>query len=207
MKIKRLYQTLRLWTIRGDSARAKWAGEHKVYGAMGENVAIMDRKVPLYAKMIRFHNNIQVASNVSFITHDVLHVIINRRKNARGEKSEFLQEYLGCIEVMDNVFIGSRTVILGNVRIGPDAVIAAGSVVTCDVPPNSIVGGVPAKVIGEFDALVEKRKQHVYPVELRPRNQEVNDELVEYMWNRFIKDRTENVQGANDENNSETILR
>ena len=70
--------------------------------------------------------------------------------------------YSGCIEVMDNVFIGSNSTILPNVKIGPNALIAAGSVVTKDVPENSVVAGVPAKVIGKFDEYMNKRKEVRY---------------------------------------------
>lgn len=184
MKIKRLYQMLRLWTIRGDTARANWARKQGIYGTIGDNVAIMDRKVPLYASLIRFHNNIQLASNVHLITHDVTHVIFNRVNEMRGGGYSF-QEHVGCIEIMDNVFIGSGTTILGNVRIGPNAIVAAGSVVNKDVPPDSIVGGVPARVIGKFSELYEKRKNLGYPIEMRPRNQEVSPQLAEYLWRVF----------------------
>ena len=53
----------------------------------------------------------------------------------------------GDIIVEDDVWIGCRSTILSGVRIGQGAVVAAGSVVTKDVPPYAIVGGVPAKVI------------------------------------------------------------
>ena len=76
MKIKRLYQTIRLWTITGDGKRAEWCKKKKIYAGVGEKVRIMDRKVPLYSQLICFHNNIQVASNVSFITHDAIHSVI-----------------------------------------------------------------------------------------------------------------------------------
>lgn len=59
----------------------------------------------------------------------------------------------GDIVVEDDVWIGCRATILSGVRIGQGAVVAAGSVVTRDVPPYAIVGGVPAKVIKyRFDA-------------------------------------------------------
>lgn len=53
------------------------------------------------------------------------------------------------VEIGDYVFIGPRAIILPGVKIGKGAVIGAGSVVTKDVPEFAIVGGVPAKVIGE----------------------------------------------------------
>ncbi len=62
-----------------------------------------------------------------------------------GEKKEAWSK--GPIIVEDDVWIGTRAIILSGVRIGQGAIIAAGSVVTKDVPPYSIVGGNPAKII------------------------------------------------------------
>lgn len=53
----------------------------------------------------------------------------------------------GNIVVDDDVWIGENSIILSGVRIGQGAVIAAGSVVTKDIPPYAIAGGVPAKII------------------------------------------------------------
>ncbi len=54
----------------------------------------------------------------------------------------------GSIEISDDVWIGAGVKILDNVKIGEGAIIGAGAVVTKDVAPYAIVGGVPAKVIG-----------------------------------------------------------
>ena len=51
------------------------------------------------------------------------------------------------IVLRDNVWIGSNVTVLAGVTIGPNAVVAAASVVTKDVPANAIVAGVPAKLI------------------------------------------------------------
>jgi acetyltransferase-like isoleucine patch superfamily enzyme len=53
------------------------------------------------------------------------------------------------VNIGDYVFIGPRAIILPGVNIGKGAVVAAGAIVTKDVPEFSIVGGVPAKEIGE----------------------------------------------------------
>lgn len=58
----------------------------------------------------------------------------------------------GPIEICDDVWIGSRVTVLTGVTIGVGAIVAAGSVVTRDVPPYSIVAGVPSRVVGvRFD--------------------------------------------------------
>lgn len=54
-----------------------------------------------------------------------------------------------AVRVGDFVFLGARAMILPGVTIGEGAVVAAGAVVTKDVEPYTIVGGVPAKLIGE----------------------------------------------------------
>ena len=53
----------------------------------------------------------------------------------------------GEVRIGDNVFLGQRSVILGGVTIGDGATVGAHAVVTRDVPPGAIVGGVPARVI------------------------------------------------------------
>lgn len=53
------------------------------------------------------------------------------------------------IVIGNNVWIGMRAIILKGVTIGDGAIVAAGAVVTKDVPPNTVVGGVPARVIRE----------------------------------------------------------
>jgi maltose O-acetyltransferase len=54
------------------------------------------------------------------------------------------------IVIEDRVWLANRAIILKGVRIGHDAVVAAGSVVTRDVPPRSVVAGMPARVVRTF---------------------------------------------------------
>lgn len=68
--------------------------------------------------------------------------------------------YWGIIDIKDNVFIGSNTTILANVKIGSNVVIAAGSLVNKDIPNDVVVAGVPARVIGNIRNLAEVRKQY-----------------------------------------------
>ena len=64
------------------------------------------------------------------------------------EKEDF-SAIVAPVEIGDYVFIGPRVIIMPGVKIGKGAVVAGGAVVTKDVDPFTIVGGVPAKPIGE----------------------------------------------------------
>lgn len=190
MTRKRLWQTIRLWSMMSSVKRVSYLRKKHIFGELGENVTIMDRKVPLYAKLIRIHNNVRIASQVSLVVHDITHHVLNKMPESNGN----YQEVLGCIEIMDNVFIGANSTIIGGVRIGPNAIVAAGAVVTKDVPPNSVVGGVPARYICSFDEWLEKRTV-LYPPEMAPKRQEVSEELANYMWDKFESSRKETEPG------------
>lgn len=151
---KRLWHTFRLCLIRTTLKRTEYLRKHKVFGHIGEKSIIRDRLVPLYPERIFIGNNVRFASHVLLVTHDVVHAMLN---NIPGQDYEY-KEKIGDIRIGDNVFIGSNTTILYDVTIGSNVVIAAGSVVNKDIPSNSVVAGVPARVIGTFEDLIEKRK-------------------------------------------------
>jgi acetyltransferase-like isoleucine patch superfamily enzyme len=63
------------------------------------------------------------------------------------------------IVVEDDVWIGSAAVVTDGVRIGKGAVVAAGAVVTKDVAPHTVVGGVPARLLKEITPESAKRQR------------------------------------------------
>ncbi len=66
------------------------------------------------------------------------------------------------IHIEDDVWIGSGAIITDGVRIGQGAVIAAGAVVTKDVPPHTVVAGIPAKAIKEINGTPPDRPRVIY---------------------------------------------
>lgn len=56
------------------------------------------------------------------------------------------------IHIEDGCWIGARVTVLGGVRIGRGSVVAAGAVVTRDVPENCLVGGVPARLLRQLES-------------------------------------------------------
>lgn len=95
---------------------------------------------------IQIGNHVAVAPEVSFFAagHDY--------------KSLSLPDTASSITVGDHVWIGARSVILQGVNIGEGTVIAAGSVVTKDIPPYTVVAGVPARVIKNRDLNHQKKE-------------------------------------------------
>ena len=143
---------IRISLILDSKKRTNYIIKNNIFGQVGENFFFQPRVIPADAKLVKFHNNITVTSNVTFVTHDVFHEGLNRLGKGHFDY------YCKGIEVFNNVFIGCNSTILPGVKIGPNAVIAAGSVVTKDVAPNTVVAGNPAKVIETFDEFLEKRK-------------------------------------------------
>lgn len=73
--------------------------------------------------------------------------------------------HLKTINIGDNVWLGNRVTLIGNLIIGEGAIVAAGAVVVKDIPPLAIVGGNPAKVIkfrneAHYNRLKYERKFH-----------------------------------------------
>lgn len=154
----------------------------KVFADCGEKVSYFPKILPLYPKLIKFHNNIVIASNVNFITHDAIHVVLNNMPEFMREGK--YMERVGCIEIMDNVFIGANTTILYGTKIGSNVIVGANTLVIKDLESNSIYAGIPAKRIGSFDDYIKKRKL-TEQGELVSISQKMTQEEADKIWRLF----------------------
>jgi acetyltransferase-like isoleucine patch superfamily enzyme len=136
--------------IQNPNSRAKF---FKNIVKMGEDCQIFS-KVEFGSEpyLIELGNKVKITSGVKFITHDGgMYVLRNMGISPNADK-------FGRIVIGNNVFIGWDTIVMPNVRIGDNCVIGAGSVVTKDIPSDSVVAGVPARVLCSINKYYEKNK-------------------------------------------------
>ncbi|MDO1582871.1 acyltransferase [Rhizobium oryzicola] len=128
-------------TSRLTMGRASWIAGHAIVRGeidLGENVSV--NPYACLSGKVRIGNGVRIASHVSIVgfNHgfdDLDTPIFRQPLTSKG------------IEIENDVWIGANAVILDGVRIGRGSVIAAGAVVTQDIPAFSIAGGVPARVL------------------------------------------------------------
>ena len=127
---------------------------------IGNNCYVGDHSRIWAAKSIKIGNNVLIAHNVNIFDNDT-HPTDYKERQAdaeniiwKGTRSNFSSLNSSPVEIRDDAWIGCNCIILKGVHIGERSIIAAGSVVTKDVPPNTMVAGNPARVIKKIS---EKR--------------------------------------------------
>ena len=96
--------------------------------------------------LITIGNNVTIAPQAYLLAHDA------------STKRDLGYTKIGLINIKDNVFIGARALIMPGVTVGENSIVAAGAVVTKDVPPNTVVAGNPAQVITTKEEYVNRNK-------------------------------------------------
>ena len=182
MDVRRLWRTIRLYMCKDRNAYIR---EAHIFAEFGENSTMSSRKIPLYPELISIGNNVRLAANVSLVPHDMIHAMLNNLPENSGQ--EPYREYVGCIRIDDNVFVGANTTILANVHIGSNCIIGAGALVNKSLESGYVYAGVPAKKICTFEDFIEKRKQSVrYPKKFKRKGDSIGDEFADWMWKDFF---------------------
>lgn len=135
------------------SNKARIYASSKVYrSSVGDYSYIGNKTAVVYASIGKFCS-IANECHIGMGTHTLRNVstspIFTEKNNGTGHTwtNVSTKNPFKHVEIGNDVWIGFRAVILGGVKIGDGAVVGAGAVVTKDVPPYAIVGGVPAKII------------------------------------------------------------
>ena len=140
----------------------------ELFGAIGENVAVDTPFHCDHGKNIFLGNDIVIGMDCIFIDNAPIRVgdramiasgvqlctashPIRPAERLLDARPTFFRTYAQPIVVGPGAWIGARAVVLPGVTIGENAVVGAGSVVTKDVPPNTVVVGNPARVIRTFE--------------------------------------------------------
>lgn len=104
--------------------------------------------------LITLGDDVRLSANVNFVTHDGGMHVIRKYKGIPADS-------FGRITVGNNVFIGMNAMVMPGVNIGDNVIIGSGSIVTKDIPSNSVACGVPAKVIESIDDYYKKNKKNI----------------------------------------------
>ncbi|MFH0976964.1 MAG: acyltransferase [Spirochaetota bacterium] len=147
-KLTNLY--IKLCRPRGEEY-AQYLKKHGRFRSIGDYCSINTFTNIPDPEFVRIGNNVRL-SGCSLFGHDASIAVLNRAYNVKLDK-------VGKIDIKDNVFIGHGAIVQPGVTIGPNAIVAAGSVVTSDVKEGTIVGGIPARTIGKVEKLVAKLKK------------------------------------------------
>lgn len=115
---------------------------------IGANTRISVRSLGTEPYLITIGDHCSISAGTVLLTHDGGGWVFTR-------EMPDMQRF-GKIEIKDNCYIGVNCVILPNVTIGPNSIVGAGAVVTKDVPPNTVVAGVPARRIRSIESYREK---------------------------------------------------
>ena len=133
-------------------------------------------------------DNVWITSGCQLLCHDASVIMINIMRREHYDR-------VGPIKIANNCFLGNNVIVLPGTSIGSNTIVGAGSVVTKDIPDNSVWAGTPARFIISFDeyaqriaadtakypwvGLLKQQEKHVYDPALEAR---LRAERVKYFF-------------------------
>lgn len=111
------------------------------------SIANLDGVAP---QLITIGRDCMIAPRAMILTHDASFFIHARRYR------------FAPVNIGDRVFVGYGAIIMPGVTIGENSIVGAGAVVTSDVPRNTVVGGVPASVLGSTDDFMTRPRDDLF---------------------------------------------
>lgn len=154
---------------------------------LGKNVELYTINFGTEPYLVSIHDNVIVAAGVNFVNHDVSVFNVARLLGLRrGDIDK-----VGSIELFENCFIGTSTILMPNSSVGKNSVIAAGSIVTKHVPDNEVWGGIPAKfimTIAEYAKRLQGKSSEFPWMPLEKKNKMSESELIRTRQKYFFED-------------------
>lgn len=139
----------------GDKANL-WGDSLLETGRGGSIIIGPDTRVNRGVQLVSYVAPIQIGRDVGLSSYSLLYSYRHGLQAGEPYLDQSLESN-GPIIIEDHVWVGIGSIILSGVRIGKHAVVAAGSVVTRDVPEGAVVMGVPAKVVTTRDELTKEK--------------------------------------------------
>lgn len=102
--------------------------------------------------LVKIGNNVDMNKNFQILTHDWSSLVFRAKYHDLVNSS-------GAVTIGNNVYFGTNVTVLKGVSIGDNCIIGAGSVVTKNIPSNSVASGVPCKVRCSLEDYFAKRKE------------------------------------------------
>lgn len=181
--MNRLIELYARFFIRNGWKKANWYKKHRVFFSQGDNCYL-----PIYVPtresyMISMGDNVWITNGARLINHDASVEMIKRATGLGWV------DRVGKIKIGNNVFIGNQCIILPNITIGSNVIIGAGSVITKDVPSNSVVAGNPARIISNFEVYTKKiyEESKMYPWDENTSDNKKRMKRIDFLWESTLE--------------------
>ncbi|MBX3064837.1 MAG: acyltransferase [Anaerolineae bacterium] len=127
--------------------------------------------------LIQIGNRVTITKGVMLLTHDGASRLF---RDQLSGSSRYGNRFAPII-IHDECFIGVNSIIMPGVTIGPNSIVGVGSVVNQDVPPSTVVAGVPARHICSLEEYIERYQEKMIPIESDNRA-DLRRELTKRFW-------------------------